>query len=410
MNRLLNVIAAILFLSAVLWATSCSHQQQQAPLAGSTAVAEPQATESTLPPSGNAPEPAVAGDLVTVHYTMKLENGDVFYTTDRKIAEDKRINKADWFRAPAKFGPEEIKAGDEPTRRELALEVVGMAPGGKKSVTMPPEKGFGEPDPKKMVQLERGVVIPRYAGVTAADYMARMKTLPVKDTLINWTPYFKSKIVNVTEKHVEMAALVEGPSTHPAPYGTTTVTLEGDEVHISLEPAIGAPFEVNGQKGRITASDDKTFTVDLNHPAAGQPIILDIAVLGITKVSVDKAEFQPHWILDHDKGYASAAAEHKPMVMVLYADWCGWCKKLINTTIPDPRVQKYWDTFVWTKVNSDKLAEYKERYQQKGFPLVIMTNAEGKVVNRIDGFRDPLGLIQELEKVLAGTAPSGGQG
>ena len=348
-----------------------------------------------------------AGDLVTVHYTMKLENGEVFYTTKQATAEDESVRKVFWFQPAPTFGPEEIMAGNEPTRRELALEVVGMHKGDFKSVTMPPEKGFGPIDEKKIVRLERVKSIPKYAGVNASDFMARMKSLPVEGREINWTPYFKSKITHVNEQYVEMEALIEKTSTHPAEYGTTTVSLRGDDVIISLKPIVGATFEVNGKRGRITQVDDAAFSVDFNHPAAGQSIILEMAVLDIEKDSAGNGR-AIDWITEHDQGYEAAKAQHKPMVLVLYADWCGWCKKLLNTTVQDVRVQKFWNQFIWTKVNSDKKREYKDRYKQNGFPMVIMINTQGEVINRIEGFRDARAFVQELEKALAATEKMNG--
>lgn len=365
----------------------------------STRAAAPEAPQA----QATAQDTVTAGDLVTVHYTMKLENGEVFYTTRQETAEDPEVAKATWFQPAPVFGPEEILAGDEPTRQELALEVVGMHKGEDKTVTMPPEKGFGPVDPKKIVRFSSTRTISVHAVVKAADYMARMKSLPVAGREINWAPYFKSRITRVDEQVVEMEALAQGTTKYPADYGLTTVAVEGDEVHITLEPRLGALFQVKGRQGRITAVDQDGFSVDFNHPAAGQSIVMEIAVQDIEKADAGQDRQVP-WITQYDEGVASAAAEHKPMVMVLYADWCGWCKKLLTRTVVDPRVQRFRDDFVWAKVNSDQQQEYKEKYGQKSFPLVIMTDDKGEVINRVEGFRDARAFVQELQKALAAIA------
>ena len=88
------------------------------------------------------------------------------------------------------------------------------------------------------------------------------------------------------------------------------------------------------------------------------------------------------------------------MVLVLYAGWCSWHRKLIDETTQDPRVQKLWDRFVWVKINSDDKTEDKEFYNQKGFPLILMLGADGEILNRIDGYRHPQAFLRELQICL----------
>jgi FKBP-type peptidyl-prolyl cis-trans isomerase 2 len=338
-----------------------------------------------------------SGDLVTAHYTMKMEGGLVFYTTDEKLSKDHATLKTGWFKAPAAYGPEDILAGNDKTRQELAQGVIGMAVGSRKSITLPPEKGFGPHDAKMVVQFPRIKTIPKLAQVQPADYMAKFGIFPVRGEEVNHVPYFKSKIQRVEKHYVVLEAMAEDGQRFESIYGTTIITLDKDNVLLDLEPLIGAPFELKGRKGVIAKKDDTTFSVDFNHPAAGKPIVLDIDVVSVTKAE----QFQANhlvWIEDHDQGYKTAVKQDKPMVLVLYADWCSWCEKLLTQTVNDPRVQKHWDEFVWVKVNSDKQKEYKEYYEQDGFPMIVMTNSKGELVNKVNGFRDPRGFLQELQK------------
>jgi peptidylprolyl isomerase len=69
-------------------------------------------------------EPVKAGDTITVHYTGKLENGEVFDSSEG--------------REPLKFT---VGAGQLIQGFDSA--VVGMLPGDKKTVTIAPEQGYG---------------------------------------------------------------------------------------------------------------------------------------------------------------------------------------------------------------------------------------------------------------------------
>jgi len=139
--------------------------------------------------------------------------------------------------------------------------------------------------------------------------------------------------------------------------------------------------------------------VDGNHPLAGKNIVIDLEVVKVTGAAAKKTK-PVDWIEDHEKGVAKAKEEGKPALLVLYAEWCGYCKKLFDETIPDPRIERIKDKFVWVKVNSDKEKKYYDQYGQKGYPLLVFLKPDGSVIKKIDGYRDARGLKAELEGVL----------
>ena len=82
---------------------------------------------------------------------------------------------------------------------------------------------------------------------------------------------------------------------------------------------------------------------------------------GLVPLLIDAADFtgkEIQWIEGYDEGLTEAEKLNKPAVLVLYADWCAFCKKLFSTTLVDPRIKMMKDDFVWVKVNSDKQKEY----------------------------------------------------
>lgn len=340
------------------------------------------------------------GDLVSVHYTMRLEDGDVIFTTREDKARDKETPRADWFRAPPSFGPQSVLAGSDEGLKELSEALVGMHVGDIKTANLAPSKAFGAHDPKKVRIFPRIKTVPRKAMVEAPDYVNQMNAFPITGREVRFIPYFKSKVIKVTERYTVLEALAEDGEQIEADYGVTTLSVGDDEVKLELAPTVGAKFKVDDQEGRICKVGEDTFSVDFNHPAAGKPILMDMEVKAVEKAA-DFKDNELDWIQDHDAGYETAIQEFKPMVMVLYASWCGWSKKLMENTIKDPRIQKLWDDFVWVKVDSDQQPHYKEMYGQSGYPMVVLTDETGEIVTKIDGFRDPRTFLQELKKCLA---------
>jgi thioredoxin-like negative regulator of GroEL len=86
--------------------------------------------------------------------------------------------------------------------------------------------------------------------------------------------------------------------------------------------------------------------------------------------------------------------------MVLHAEWCGYCKKLFSETMPDPRITTLRDRFTWIKVNSDKLTDIRKRYDQQGFPMIVLFRADGSLAQKLDGYLEASALRAALQEVL----------
>lgn len=359
------------------------------------AVAESGKEETAEAQSGTVQ----AGDLVTVDYTAALEDGAIFSTTLENIAKDPEKKKVSWLVSPAGFAAVEIVAGKQELFPSLGEAVLGMAAGDKKQVRLTPDQAFGFPDPQKKMDLPCARTVPRVIRMPAEEYVKRFSSFPVLHKEVELTPYFKARVAEVTEQDVVLEFLAKDGETVTESYGTVLIRVAGDEVTTTLRPVVGAPFPLNDGMGMISATDGSTFTVDLNNPLAGMNIVLDLEVVSVAKAESLKGE-PVDWIEDHERGLARAREEGKPVFLLLYADWCGWCRKTFTETIPDPRIRRLKERFVWVKVNSDKETKYKQQYGQDGFPMMVIMSSDGKVLKKIDGFRDSRGLKEELEGVL----------
>ena len=102
---------------------------------------------------------------------------------------------------------------------------------------------------------------------------------------------------------------------------------------------------------------------------------------------------------DLEAALAKAKAEHKVVLVDIYADWCAQCKELDEKTWPDPAVQ------AWIKANAvairiDTDARRKDlaaTLQIRSYPTVLVLDAEGRELKRLLGYQKPQSMLAWLE-------------
>lgn len=81
-----------------------------------------------------------AGDSVTIEYTGRGEDGTVFDTSREAVAADAGLTDAHPDR---EFGPLTFEVGEGEVIEGLDEALVGLDEGATRTVTIPPEKGYG---------------------------------------------------------------------------------------------------------------------------------------------------------------------------------------------------------------------------------------------------------------------------
>ena len=343
--------------------------------------------------------PAAVGDLAAINYTAMLDDGAVFYSTRKAVAEDPAMKKAPWFSAPKEFAAEMVPVGKAALFPSIGDALAGMKVGGTKRLVLPPEQAFGPSDPQKMQKLPLMRTMPRTVTVPAEEYVKRFNGFPVVGKEIQATAYFPAKVTAVRERDVDLQLMAENGKTFNEPFGDTVITVDEANITTTLKPVVGAIFPGQNGYGVITASDADSFTVDMNNPLAGKTVTIDLELTGLTAASTLPTAELP-WQEDHDAALAQAKKDGKPAVLVLHADWCSFCKKLFSETMPDPRISALRDKFTWIKVNSDKLTEYKKIYGQEGYPMIVLFKGDGSVAQKLDGYQEAAQLRAALQEVM----------
>lgn len=82
-----------------------------------------------------------------------------------------------------------------------------------------------------------------------------------------------------------------------------------------------------------------------------------------------------------------AAEEDKYIVIKFYTDWCKWCKTLDTVVLVDSAAIDFFDNeMLLVKTNAEEDTALANEYNVRGFPTLVMIDAQGNEVDRLVGY------------------------
>lgn len=100
-----------------------------------------------------------------------------------------------------------------------------------------------------------------------------------------------------------------------------------------------------------------------------------------------------------DNGLKDAKGSDRPVLVDVYTDWCGWCKRMDRDVYAQPEVQEYLSKrFVTVKINAeaDVAGTYEgkaytsrslaQRFRVNGFPTTIFLRSDGQHIANVPGY------------------------
>lgn len=118
----------------------------------------------------------------------------------------------------------------------------------------------------------------------------------------------------------------------------------------------------------------------------------------------------PDWI-PLEKAVETASHEHKPILIDVWAPWCGWCKKMEKEVYPELS-EKLNEQFVLTRLNRDdnrsKISYQNVTYtplrlaqklQIGSVPAMVVLSPQGEYLFHISGFIEKEKLAAFLDEL-----------
>jgi thioredoxin-related protein len=103
---------------------------------------------------------------------------------------------------------------------------------------------------------------------------------------------------------------------------------------------------------------------------------------------------------DLKKALDNAKSEKKYIMVDVYADWCGWCKKMDASTFKDAEVSGFVNAnMVALKLNSEKGdgVAFAQKFNVSGLPTIVYLDSKGNLVRTAPGYKTASQLMKEVE-------------
>lgn len=107
------------------------------------------------------------------------------------------------------------------------------------------------------------------------------------------------------------------------------------------------------------------------------------------------------WIYSYEDALKAASAQNKPIMAGFYTTWCGWCRKLDETSYVDGAVVAASKEYVCLKVDAEKRRDVAGGYGVRTMPSILFLDPSGRVIWREFGYRDPSSLAGRMREVLS---------
>ena len=133
-------------------------------------------------------------------------------------------------------------------------------------------------------------------------------------------------------------------------------------------------------------------------------LILSLLLCG-TVVDTASASDSIKW-RSYEEGMVLSKIEKKAVFLHFYADWCGFCRKMANSTFKDAALIEYLnDNFMPIRVNTDKEPETAGAYGVMGLPHTVFLTEMGEPIFSVPGYiaTDPLmTMLKEVNGIKKG--------
>lgn len=358
---------------------------------------------------------AAPGDYIQADFTCRLADGSLVETTLATVAGNEETAKSTIFSLRSNYQPFAFKVPQPPDslqnkmfdpleqriRVAIANQINALTLGKTTTLTLP----------------STDIDLPpaeRYLNMSMVFSMPRMVELSVEqfENFYGDTPRtMGTKVGENSDSPGVIRAVSDETITvyYSAPKGTKVQFAWGfalvheadaDNFEARMDVHVGQLIQrIGGLPGRITAIDEKKFTVDFGQSFAGETLTCDVLARPFDPASTPQ-DAAIKWIENLDEGLQLARRQGKRAVLFLYSQECPSCQQMLNEVFPSPSLASIRNSFVWMKIDAKQHPELADRFGAQSFPLTLVLNGVGDEIERLPGLQHVALLAHKFDHIL----------
>ncbi len=323
-------------------------------------------------------------DTVRISYILSTADKQVLDTSIEEVAVNWDLNLSH------PFEPRTLKVGEDSMIPGLKDVLIGMKVGEQKETLIPSDEAYGEREENLVKTMGRKLEIPRIDRISTEEFGYIFQGEPLIGGNYSLR-YWNSTVLGISGDNVTVLNdAKEGNRT--TPWGSVTIVLNNSKITLISNPRVGAPIHTLEGEGRVISMGPENYTVDLNHPLAGEAILIFVRVEEIIKPgSEDGGEITlggQSFLTSLEEGKNLSKESGKTIFLYFHASWCSWCRRFENDVLTNPDVlETLSHDFIAVAVDVDRNTGTAGRFKIIGTPSMIFLDAEGQEIYRVRGYQ-----------------------
>lgn len=137
----------------------------------------------------------------------------------------------------------------------------------------------------------------------------------------------------------------------------------------------------------------------------GVVLVLIIGVPYGSRAASEESPAKKHgpiaWVESFEKAQQMAKKKNRVLMVDFWAEWCGPCKQMLNTTYKNKAVVARSKKFVPVLVDFDKNADLAKKYEVEALPTVLFLDSSGeKILLRVEGYRSASEFLKLMDEAM----------
>ena len=141
------------------------------------------------------------------------------------------------------------------------------------------------------------------------------------------------------------------------------------------------------------------------HPRKTSMIrICFLALIVFFPAGPGRANLPDGWLGSLEEAKQAAESEDRLILVDLYADWCGWCKRLEQEVYSTDEFREYSANLVLLQVDTEDGGEgsrLKQQYGVYSLPTTLILDSDLVQVGKVEGFAPVVSYIRKIEHRIA---------